>query len=56
MANRKSPPIGTGLAGRAKKAITGRGEQLAKQECKAMGGKWVNGECQMNAAKGAKYE
>lgn len=44
---RPSPEmLGTGMAYGAGKAIQGRGQQLAKQECIAVGGKWVNGKCQ----------
>lgn len=37
--------LGSGIAGKGEKLITGRKAQLARQECKAMGGTWQGGKC-----------
>lgn len=37
--------LGTGMARKAGEALKGRAQQLAKQECIAVGGRWVNGQC-----------
>lgn len=44
---KKLPPkvLGSGYAQKAGSAIKGRSMQLAKQECRAMGGTWSGGKC-----------